>query len=294
MYSWIDECGGKDLRHLLRVNIARITDEFFVPPRISDPEQWEKFPSKREKFEVEATDGILLRGSVVPAEGCPLGTIVILHGHMSCADRMAWRAQQASLAGFNAVVYDARAHGRSGGEICTFGLREAEDARVIAWCIQKFFPDCGPISLWGMSMGSAVGAQALAGNTPFAGGALFAPFSDLDAMISATLTQQGIPPSSLIASNSREKIRELIGADPADVSPLRAAANIHVPVLVVHGSKDARIPIAQGRAVFEAIPHLQKDFLELPEAGHSDLTDLEKPWGKSTLTRVFDSLRRSG
>lgn len=271
-----------------------LVDDIFVPPRNTDPKQWEKFPSKRRKLKVEATDGILLRAAVVPAVGAPHGTIVILHGHMSCADRMAWRAQQASLAGFNAVVYDARAHGRSGGDICTFGIHEAEDARVIAWCIQKFFPDCGQIHLWGMSMGAAVGAQALAGNSPFAGGVLFAPFSDLDAMISATLSEQGIPPSSLIACDSREKIREFIGTDPADVSPVKAAANIHVPVLVVHGTKDTHIPIAHGRAVFEAIPDMRKEFLELPDADHSDITDLEKPWGKSTLTRVFDFLRRSG
>ena len=275
------------------MKVNDLVDELFLTPKASDPDQWERYPSKREKFEVEARDGTLLRGYVIPAVDSPRGSIVILHGHMSCADRMAWRAQQASLAGFNAVVYDARAHGRSGGVICTFGLHEAEDARVIAWCVQKFLPDCGPMSLWGMSMGAAVGALALSGKTPFSSGVLFAPFSDLDTMISATLSQQGIPPSSLLSSDSRAKIQGLIGVDPAKVSPLRAAANIRVPVLVVHGTKDARIPIAQGHAVFEAIPHLRKEFIEIPEAGHSDLTDLEKPWGKSTLTRVFDFLRQS-
>jgi pimeloyl-ACP methyl ester carboxylesterase len=60
-----------------------------------------------------------------------------------------------------------------------------------------------------------------------------------------------------------------------------------VPVLVVHGRKDGQIPITQGRAVFAAMPDANKELLELPEAGHDDLVEWKKPWGKKTLKHVF-------
>ncbi len=40
-----------------------LVDEIFVPPRVTEPGQWRRYPSKREEFEVDASDGVLLRGS---------------------------------------------------------------------------------------------------------------------------------------------------------------------------------------------------------------------------------------
>ena len=60
------------------------------PQRTEEPQQWEWFPAAREPFEVAADDGTLLEGYFLPSkEKNPPGTIVILHGHLSCADQMA-------------------------------------------------------------------------------------------------------------------------------------------------------------------------------------------------------------
>lgn len=266
----------------------------FYPLRTEEPQQWEWFPAAREPFEVAADDGTLLEGYYLPSkEKNPAGTIVILHGHLSCADQMAGFAQDVVQAGFNAVVYDARAHGKSGGSVCSFGLKEAEDAKRIARYLLETHKGSGPVFLWGISMGAAVGAQALAGDTPFAAGVLFAPFSNLDDMISATLENRGVAWLPGLSSEVRSRIRNVLGVSPAEVSPENASTKIRVPVLVVHGDKDDRIPVAQGRAVFKAIPDARKQLLELPDAGHDDLIDFEKPWGENTLQRMFVFLKQA-
>jgi fermentation-respiration switch protein FrsA (DUF1100 family) len=61
-----------------------------------------------------------------------------------------------------------------------------------------------------------------------------------------------------------------------------------VPVLIVHGTKDGRIPVAQGHAVFEAIPDGRKEFLDLPDAGHDDLVNQKRAPGKTTLKRLIE------
>jgi len=272
--------------HVLRFGAEQMAGIAFYPARTVDPQQWTWFPLKREELEVTTEDGTILRGYFLPGKKASGGTVVILHGHMSCADHVAWFAQEAVNAGFNAVVYDARAHGRSGGNVCSFGIHEAEDARLIARQVIRTNP--GPVFLWGISMGAAVGAQALAGDTPFSGGVLFSPFSNLDAMVSVTLDQRGLWWVPGLRDTIRASAREIIGADPSDVSPENAAAKIQVPVLVVHGRLDDRIPFTHGRAVFEAIPDTRKEYLELPDAGHDDLVAHKKPWGRTTLRRVLD------
>jgi len=272
--------------HFIRFAADQMANIAFYPVRTEDPQQWNWIPQKWEEFEVVAEDGTVLHGYFLPAKNSPAGTVVILHGHMSCADHMAWYTQQAVKAGFNAVVYDARAHGRSAGRLCSFGIHEAGDARLVARNVARNHP--GPVFLWGISMGAAVGAQALAGDTTFSGGVLFSPFSNLDAMVSVTLDQRGLWWVPGLRDTIRASIREIIGADPSDVSPENAATKIQVPVLIVHGRLDNRIPFTHGRAVFEAIPDTRKEYLELPDAGHDDLVEGKKPWGSGTLQRVFD------
>jgi hypothetical protein len=52
----------------------------------------------------------------------------------------------------------------------------------------------------------------------------------------------------------------------------RHVANIHVPVIVLHGEQDGTIPVQMGKRVFDAANEPKR--LELfPEGGHSDLFD---------------------
>lgn len=247
----------------------------------------------REAFEITTADNLRLRGFFIPTPSAhPAGTIVILHGHLSNADNMAWHAKQAIDAGFNAVVYDARAHGFSDGKVCSFGVTETDDARRVAK--EAATRTSGPVYLWGISMGAAVGAQALSGETPFSAGVLFAPFSDLDCMIVTRLAQRRLAWVPGLKESIRKRIHGLTGKDAASISPEQAAKNINVPILVVHGALDDSIPVFQGRRVYDAIPGSRKELLVLPEAGHNNLVGVKLPWGRSTLERVFAFLREAG
>jgi dipeptidyl aminopeptidase/acylaminoacyl peptidase len=62
-----------------------------------------------------------------------------------------------------------------------------------------------------------------------------------------------------MADDVRKRVRQGIGVHASQVSPEKAAAKIRVPVLIVHGTKDAPIPVAQGRAVFDAITDARKN-----------------------------------
>ena len=50
-------------------------------------------------------------------------------------------------------------------------------------------------------------------------------------------------------------------------------ATIGAPLMVVHGARDTLIPIAHGRAIFDAAKP-PKTFVELPDRGHGDMAGL--------------------
>lgn len=260
-----------------------------MPVPCSDPDQWKWFPAEgREAWEIEAADGVVLRGYFTPAARA-IGTVVILHGYRSCADQMAWWAQQIRQAGMNAVVYDSRAHGRSGGWVVGFGRWEAEDARRVGeWAAAK---TGGPVALLGISMGAAVGAQALAGKTPYCAGALLAPFSRLDAIADEIIEAHGAGWIPGFRQSVHNHMRACLGVDPQEVDVVGAARKVAVPVIVVHGARDRKVPVEQGKEVFEAIAAPGKRWLELPEAGHDDLVSERTPWGPSTRRETVRFLK---
>lgn len=54
------------------------------------------------------------------------------------------------------------------------------------------------------------------------------------------------------------------------ISPLRSAANITVPLLVVHGELDTNVPFAEAEQIVAALRSLGRpvEFLPLPGEGH--------------------------
>lgn len=68
-----------------------------------------------------------------------------------------------------------------------------------------------------------------------------------------------------------------------ELSPLRRADAIDVPLLVVHGELDTNVPIGEARQIVAALRGLdrQVDYLELAGEGH----DYRRAESRRTLTR---------
>lgn len=79
-----------------------------------------------EEVTFPASDGISLGGVWIPSPGSARA-IVILHGHGGSMDWDIQRAPNFHRAGFNVLLFDFRAHGRSQGNLATFGYLERQD-----------------------------------------------------------------------------------------------------------------------------------------------------------------------
>lgn len=192
-----------------------------------------------------AGDGVKLYGWRMQPRGPRRATVVYLHGvadnrvsGISAGERLAAR-------GFEVIAYDGRASGESGGPACTYGYYEKRDLhRVI-----EVLPS-GPLFLFGNSLGAAIALQAAAENRRVTAVISVESFSDLRTI---AMDRVGwILPSSFV--NRAFARAEAEGHFDIDaVSPVRAAARITVPVLVIHGTSDWKTRPEHSRRIYDAL-----------------------------------------
>ena len=98
-------------------------------------------------------DGVDLSYFYVPATTVPArGNLVILHGKDSAKEVYLEYLPQLAPYGYNVLLYDARAHGRSGGQFTSFGYHEWQDV-VLAVTKLRYLGGDLPTGVFGHSMG---------------------------------------------------------------------------------------------------------------------------------------------
>jgi len=196
-----------------------------------------------ESFTVPSTNGNALACWRVPAPGSEHpGTVILLHGNTGTrACTLPWLATITSN-GYAAVTFDYQGFDDSGGAADVATLYD-DAAAVLEWTLL----DVGsprPVHLLGVSLGTGP-AIALARSEPtrIASVALDGAF-DPQAQLAQSAAQYGLP-VCLVELFARQVFAWLFEA--------RAALDeIAVPALFLNAEADARSPIAQARALYDA------------------------------------------
>jgi pimeloyl-ACP methyl ester carboxylesterase len=216
-------------------------------------------PARCDDTQLKSAD-ISLRGWRCRAEGARRGVIVYLHG---IADNRASGhgvIQRYTAKGLDVVAFDSRAHGDSGGEVCTYGYYEKADLRHIIDTLPE-----GPVVLIGTSLGAAVALQEAADDPRVTGIVVAEVFSDL-----RTVARERAPfilPRRVIAKAFQ--IAEQRGRFTVDaVNPANAAKRIAVPVLLIHGANDKDTKPAHSQRVHDALAG-PKRLILVSGAGHN-------------------------
>jgi pimeloyl-ACP methyl ester carboxylesterase len=114
----------------------------------------------------KAPDGTELRGWWVPAADGK-GSVVLAHGLNRSRIEMVKKVPFLHDLGWNALLFDMRHHGESGGAATTFGQREKDDVHAaVAFTRARA---SGPVVLWGVSLGAASVILAAADDPSVAG-----------------------------------------------------------------------------------------------------------------------------
>lgn len=207
-----------------------------------------------------AGDGVTLRGWRCRAVGRRRGTLVYLHGVADNHSSAAGVVERFVRQGFDVVAYDSRAHGDSDGAACTYGFFEKRDLHRVLDTVAP-----GPIVLVGTSLGAAVALQEAAIDPRVTAVVAAETFSDIHT-VAAERAPFFFGPAAI--EQSFRVAEQQAGFRADDVSPVRAAAAITSPVLLLHGSDDVDTPPEHSRRVLAALPGTKRLIL-VPGAGHN-------------------------
>ena len=228
------------------------------------------FGFRYEPLTVTTVDTLQLQGYWIKTD-TPRATLILLHGIADCKERLFPLCRKMVDIGIDPVLIDLRAHGQSEGIYCTFGAKEKNDIKILVdTLLNKGVHQ--PIGIYGNSLGGAVALQAMGLDSRLQFGVIESTFDqfpnvaleygeDFVGVRSRWLTDRVIRESGRIA-----------GFDPWSVMPMQDCDRITCPVFMAHGTADKRIPIAFGRNNFKALRSAKKEFHEVPEAGHYNLS----------------------
>ena len=208
-----------------------------------------------EAVTITSYDGLELFGKYYPAsESAPW--LIMLHGYRSGAERDFCGGLPFGIAaGFNVLLVDQRAHGKSQGRTITFGVKERWD--VLSWvdfALERFGPDT-KILLYGISMGASTVLMASELPLPENVKGIIAdcPYSS-PAKIIASVGRKMRIPAGLAASFSWVGAKVYGSFDLLEADSVRAVKKAKVPILLIHGESDGFVPCDMSAEIQRANP----------------------------------------
>ncbi len=177
-------------------------------------------------------------------------TVLYFHGNAGSVATRAARVLYFTSRGYGILFPDYRGYGGSTGSPSEAALVADGEAALDALVARGIAEET--VVLFGESLGSGI-AVPIAARRDVGAVILEAPFTSATDIAAAAYP---FLPVRWLLKDRYESIR-LIG-------------DVDAPLLIAHGTQDRIIPVAHGRALFEAANE-PKEFLELPSAGHNDL-----------------------
>jgi fermentation-respiration switch protein FrsA (DUF1100 family) len=221
-------------------------------------------------------------------EGAPLK--IIFHGWRSTYLRdcgggavMAWKA------GYNLLLVDQRALGKSEGRTITFGIKEKYDCLSwVNYSIERFGEDV-QIILGGISMGAATVMMTAGNPLPPQVKYVLADcgYTSPKEIISKVMRDMKLPPALLYPCATLGA--RLFGHfDLNEDSPLEAMARCRVPVVFAHGDADDFVPYDMSVRLCEVCTGRHKKLVTVHGAGHG----LAFPVGRDEYVRELLEFKR--
>lgn len=252
------------------VSNTRIGLERFNPLKIDLERGKQSF--HWQEVSIQSPFGYTLQGTYIPNPIPTDKTIVFLHGITGSRLVGLWYTDFYLKEGYNILIYDARAHGESGGSAATWGYYEKHDlAQWIDWLFLRH--SGGTIGVHGVSMGAAT-ALAHAELNETAKKVSFyiadSAYSDLEELlaqqIQLTLKTNPVWVKLLLRYSSAAAYLQT-GFFYSDVSPVRSVGTVTTPILYLHGEADRLVPVTMCAQLYTATKGY-REIHTFPAAGH--------------------------
>lgn len=223
-----------------------------------------------------------------PAAG---GTVLILHGlgKSKASPPQLGLSKRLATMGYDVVLPDLRAHGRSDGEYVTFGALEHRDVRIV---IDRLIEDAvvhPDIYAFGTNLGATTAIMYAADDPRCKGVVAIAPYKDTETVARAIVKFWSPMMSEEDFQKALARAGKIAGFDPAGSSAVVSAGKLTCPLLVIHGLLDLSVSVDQGKTICQAASGPKKFIMLLPHEQLA-LAIVMEDW----LAKQIDSLVKTG
>lgn len=248
-------------------------------PRVIERETPGKFGLAYEEVRIPGAGGKTLFGWLVPSaagEGAP--ALAILHGWGGNAETMLPLVPPLHRAGFALLLIDARNHGRSDADTFSSLPRFAEDLdHALDWLKTRRGANPDSLGVIGHSVGAGAALLAASRRHDLAAVVSIAAFAHPAGMMRRLLKAWHIPylPFGWYVL---VYVQRVIGYRFDDIAPLNTIAHVRCPVMLVHGTEDDTVPVAEAE-VLHARRGGNPGRLLLVKGSHDSYEELDKRIG---------------
>lgn len=212
--------------------------------------------------------------------------LAVVHGWGGNMETMLPLALPLHRAGYALLFFDARSHGRSDQDSFSSMPRFAEDLdHALDWLKRQPGVDPRRVGVVGHSVGAAAALLAASRRDDVFAVVSIAAFSHPQAMMRRLLASWHVPYVPFGWYTLRY-VQHVIGHRFDDIAPINTIVRVRCPVLLVHGTEDVTVPVAEAVALHARRGEEQGGLL-LVKGSHDSYEELEKQLGD-----VIDFLNR--
>jgi alpha-beta hydrolase superfamily lysophospholipase len=221
---------------------------------------------------LKTESGIFIDAWYAKPDSVAKGTVILFHGIMANKGMLLPEAAEFRNDGYNVMLVDFRAHGNSGGQITTIGVKESEEVKLAYDYI--FQQEEKNIFLYGSSMGGVVVAKAMADfDLKPSGVFLEMPFASLQSHVRARARGLGFrgfgeKPFGFLVTMWIGIERGFNGFRDQTSCYV---AKMNCPVLMQWGAADIFVLKSETDQIYNAIASSNKKLVIYDHAGHESL-----------------------
>jgi fermentation-respiration switch protein FrsA (DUF1100 family) len=234
--------------------------QFYLRPKSASHQPGEtpaKFGAGYQAVTLTTADGIDLAAWYTQSQNGAL--ILVAHGYG--AGRSAAMHAFFARSGYGVLSWDARAHGQSEGEICTWGVREVLDVEAALDFVSEQ-PEIDHIGAYGQSMGAVTLIEAAAAHPQIEALVADSAFPSIEEMLVRMVS------SPLLRPGIRFFVESKTGLNPDDLRPVDTIGAISPrPVFILQGQADSVVPPDFAQRLYQAAGEPRQRWTE-PGVGH--------------------------
>lgn len=283
---WYEKLGHDIMNPSITKKSPSLTDEISRHQRLKRDYFWEKRLTKI--LTVKSKKGLQLHASLFSQSGHQW--VLCIHGYRSDGKSdMGYVGEQFFEQGYNVLIPDLQAHGKSEGEVIGMGKLEQEDIEL--WLRQILAIDpLAEIILFGGSMGAT--ATLLATGNPFVQKhvACFVAdcgYSSMTNIFTHIVKDSFHMPTFPIIKLAMFFSRFVGHYAFSDISTKASLALNQKPILIIHGTGDQFVPYSESQLNFSYI-NSEKELLLVDKAPHLSSSIYEEVTYFSTVFRFIE------